>query len=155
MIRTVRGPIECSAAGRILPHEHLIVDATPLFVAPPSHAPQASLEQRISLQTAGDIRMYPYSSADNLLFDNVADATRELVWYGAYGSTIADVTTHGIGTGSPHRKRSLEPLVHLSEATGVHIVAGEDSSFYHCVIVYHYGHWFSGASLCCRSPVCV
>lgn len=117
-VQTVLGPVDPTAIGPTLAHEHLLIDFQVAF-HPPREASQLALVYApLSLENLGWVRRNWNSNLDNLrLWDEataVAEATR---FQRAGGSCIVDATTIGIG-------RDPLALARIARATGLHIVMG-------------------------------
>lgn len=106
--------------GRTLTHEHLALDFNKFYVAPPSEL-EYYLTEKINLQNIGFVKQYPYSSRDNVNFNdtntNAAVFTEVRLFKKFGGGTIVENTSHGI-------KRDIALMKKVSEATGVHIIVG-------------------------------
>jgi phosphotriesterase-related protein len=123
-IITVQGPIDSRQAGKILPHEHVLIDLTNQY-RPFQEASKASWgTQKVSLETRDILSRNPLALKDNLLIDDVECAEKEvLAFKRAGGGTIVDVTSVGLG-------RDPVALRSISSAVGVQIVAGS-GYYYH------------------------
>lgn len=117
--QTVLGPVPCTALGRVLPHEHLLIDLRHVaFQEPEDERGRALAREPLTLDHLGWIRRHWTSSLDNLVQLDEALATTELRAFAATGGgTLVDATVPGIG-------RDPAALVRISRATGVHIVMG-------------------------------
>ena len=120
--QTVCGPVPCSDLGRVLPHEHLLIDLRAVAFQEPSDERGRALARRpIAMEHLGWVRRHWTSSLDNLYQLDEALATAELrVFAETGGGTIVDATVPGIG-------RDPAALARISAATGVHIVMGAGS----------------------------
>ena len=115
---TVCGEILPDELGITLAHEHLLVDVTCRHR--PTTDPYFSeiAQQPVNMQILGDLRRNPLISPDSLRLNDPDLAIEELRHYkAAGGQSLMDHTTRWIG-GNP------TALKQISEATGVHIVAG-------------------------------
>lgn len=122
-VQTVLGLLEPSQLGNVLMHEHILVDARPLSVPAPSHAPKDLASLPFDMASLGHIRQFPYSHMDNLMCFSDEVSLAELKWFlEAGGSTIVDVTTRGIGIEAG--RRNGERMASLSRLSGVNIVCG-------------------------------
>ena len=114
------GEIDPNLLGRTLTHEHLALDFEFFHCAPPDEF-KSFFQQRISMQTLGYVRQYPYSSLENVHFhdSNALEATKmDVELYKKFGGgSIVENSSHGL-------KRNLEHMVDVSKSTGVHIIAG-------------------------------
>jgi phosphotriesterase-related protein len=114
--QTVLGPVEPSALGVVMPHEHLFVDLTCMFDPPTQASDRSRAYVPFSLEHLGWIRTHYFRHHPNLVLDDEETAAFEMGLYkAAGGSTIVDVSTPGIG-------RDPLALARLSRATGVHVV---------------------------------
>jgi phosphotriesterase-related protein len=114
--QTVLGPVDPSALGVVLPHEHLFVDLTCMFDPPTQASDRSRAYAPFSLEHLGWIRTHYFRHHPNLTLDDEEVAASEVGLYkAAGGSTIVDVSTPGIG-------RDPLALARLSRATGVHVV---------------------------------
>jgi phosphotriesterase-related protein len=110
----VLGPVPADALGFVLPHEHLTVDNRI------HHAPQPGIDPSggVTAERYGELRVYPHAVPDNLVLDDDAAVLADLRRYRALGgTTLVELTPKGMG-------RDLARLRHLSEASGVTIIAG-------------------------------
>jgi phosphotriesterase-related protein len=113
MVATVAGEVPAEALGRVLPHEHVLCDLTPMGLRDPFVA-----ETEITLANAFEVAYRPNAHKGNHLLtrrDVAADELRRFAAAG--GTTICDLTTEGIAP-DPEGLRSL------SLETGVAIVMG-------------------------------
>ncbi|MGF9693956.1 hypothetical protein AAIH46_14175 [Rhizobium sp. 0TCS1.26] len=112
-VQTVRGPLHAQELGMVLMHEHILCDLTPAArrVAP-------AKEVVITLDNVFDVTYRPNDYPGNHRLQDLGIAASEVARYRAVGgSTIVEMTTGGL---SP----DVDNLRHISEQTGVHIVAG-------------------------------
>ncbi|XP_037954000.1 phosphotriesterase-related protein-like [Teleopsis dalmanni] len=120
IVQTVLGTIEPNLLGRTLTHEHIALDFEGFHCEPPTEF-KSALESKISMETLGYIRQYPYSSLENVRFydENSRDAAKkDVALYKQFGGgTIVENSSHGL-------KRNLDFMVDVSKSTGVHIIAG-------------------------------
>ncbi|XP_020712063.2 phosphotriesterase-related protein [Athalia rosae] len=120
MIETVLGPVELSALGKILTHEHLALDFTGFYVPPPPKLTNY-FDKKITLQNVGLVKQYPYASMHNVTFndkdthDAILSDVQLLHKFG--GGTIIENTSHGL-------RRDIPFMQHINLATGIHVVAG-------------------------------
>src|SRR5262249_56640080 len=105
----VRGMVDSSALGIVLPHEHLNTDARFLCQAP-------SLERApITAIPSADLKRRPMDYMDNLDMREEPAAVEEAARFGhAGGRTIVDLTTNEIG-------RDPALLARISTATGLNV----------------------------------
>lgn len=117
-VMTVTGPVEVTDLGRTLPHEHLVIDLTPYVEELSRYQDLPHEEEEVGLANLGAIRGNPYGNRDNCVLDSTDLAIREVeLLKAAGGRTIVDATNDDIGS-DPTALRTI------SEATGVHVVAG-------------------------------
>ncbi|WP_127126955.1 phosphotriesterase [Georgenia sp. SYP-B2076] len=117
---TVRGPVDSSALGPTLTHEHILGDVMSWWQrsTSPGLDPDVFAEQPVSPPLLWDLKHDPFGNKDNCRLDDVDVAVEEVRRFAALGgSTILEATGLGIG-------RNLAGLREVSERTGVHIVAG-------------------------------
>ncbi len=117
--QTVLGPVACADLGRVLPHEHLLIDLRDVaFQEPEDERGRALARRPIAMEHLGWVRRHWTSSVDNLVQLDEAVAIAELrVFAETGGGTIVDATVPGIGW-------DPAALARISAATGVHIVMG-------------------------------
>lgn len=120
--QTVLGPVPCSELGRVLPHEHLLIDLRGVaFQEPEDERGRSLARQPLSMERLGWVRRHWTSSLDNLVQLDEQLAIDELHAFAETGGgTLVDVTVPGIG-------RDPAALARISRATGVHIVMGAGS----------------------------
>lgn len=114
---TVRGPVEADQLGVVSPHEHLLIDLTYRWSAPPDPELRAVAEAPLTMDRLGFARRNMGLIRDNLVLDDVQmgiDGLRELKAAG--GGTVVDCSQDGIG-------RDVRALRFMSEAADVHVVA--------------------------------
>ncbi|XP_055847843.1 phosphotriesterase-related protein-like, partial [Episyrphus balteatus] len=116
----VLGPISPNLLGRTLTHEHLEVDLEK-FLCPPPNEFKEFFEKKISLETIGYVRQYPYSSFENIKFcdeESRSAVKKDIALYKKYGGGgIVENTSIGL-------TRNLELMVDIQKETGVNIIAG-------------------------------
>ncbi|KAL0822243.1 hypothetical protein ABMA28_004370 [Loxostege sticticalis] len=119
-VQTVLGDVSPDDLGRTLTHEHLAMDFTHFYRKPPK-ALADQFNAGFTLEKAGYLRQYPYSSKFNLVLndsmsrDAVFNDVASFKKYG--GGTIVENSTEGL-------ERDLAFSKEVSKNTGVHIVAG-------------------------------
>lgn len=117
-VMTVTGPIDGSALGVVLPHEHVQLDLRCLF-APPTNPNRAWIvDAAVTPELYPQLLADPYHCRDNLVLDDAKGAVEELLRFRRQGGvTVVDLSSFPIG---PY------PLAlrDVSEATGLNIVAG-------------------------------
>ncbi|XP_030376214.1 phosphotriesterase-related protein [Scaptodrosophila lebanonensis] len=119
-VQTVLGNITPNLLGRTLTHEHVALDFE-YFYRPPPEDFRAQLTKKISMATLGFVRMYPYSSKENVRFydeEALEAAKKDVLLYKQYGGgSIVENSSYGL-------KRNLGFIVELAQSTGVHFIAG-------------------------------
>ncbi|XP_034487998.1 phosphotriesterase-related protein [Drosophila innubila] len=119
-IETVLGSIPSNLLGRTLTHEHVALDFEHFYKAPPTDF-ESELDKKISMTTLGYVRLYPYSSRENVRFydDEALQASRKdvLLYKKHGGGAIVENSSYGL-------KRNLDFIVDLAKTTGVHFIAG-------------------------------
>ena len=116
MITTVCGDIAREELGKVLPHEHLLIDLR-VFTNPPKDG-KGVFYDKLAMENLRYVRKDPYSIRDNAIMDDEAIAIREAEFFReAGGGTIVDVTLDTIG-------RDPEALKRISRAAGVNVVMG-------------------------------
>ncbi|XP_012284911.1 phosphotriesterase-related protein [Orussus abietinus] len=119
-VQTVRGPVKLTELGRTLTHEHLALDFHHFYVSPPKHL-EKFFDHVIRVDNVGVLRQYPYSSRENLTFNDessyeaVLEDVKLFKKFG--GGTIVENTTHGL-------QRDVSMMKKVSEGSGVHVIAG-------------------------------
>jgi phosphotriesterase-related protein len=116
-VQTVRGPIDPSDLGVVLPHEHLLVDISSYFVEPDEAGREAAYAP-LTIENLGQVRRNNFILRDNLTLDDrdlIAEEVR--AFKAAGGGTIVELSNEGLG-------RDPQGLVEVSQATGVHVVMG-------------------------------
>ena len=122
-VQTVLGPIDPSDLGTTLTHEHLLIDLSVLFQAPPVEASAKDIfYSSLTPETLGYIRYHHAANYDNSRLLDVDTAIDEAGLYKQYGGvSLVDATSIGIS-------RDPIGLARISRATGVNIVMG--AAFY-------------------------
>jgi phosphotriesterase-related protein len=119
-VTTVRGPVPVSALGVTLTHEHVLNDVTSWSHRTTSRGWDAEdlAARPVTGDLVWDLRQDPFANRDNCRLDDLELAIEEVARYAALGGrTLVETTGLGIG-------RDLAGLRRVSEATGVHIIAG-------------------------------
>ena len=117
-IMTVTGPIDTTALGITLAHEHLFLDLRNQWVVPADPEERRLAEQKVGPENLAKLRQNPFLLADNLLLDDMELTVAEVTPFQQRGGkTIVDCTSEGIC-------RAPEKLRELSRRTGLQIVAG-------------------------------
>lgn len=119
-VQTVLGPVSSNLLGRTLTHEHFALDFQGIYIPPPDDL-KPFLNKRLTLQNVGFIRQYPFSNVDNCRLgdEDARDAfRRDLELFKKFGgATIVENSSHGL-------KRNLDFMLEISNALGIHVVAG-------------------------------
>jgi len=117
-IVTVQGEIAPSDLGVTLAHEHLLIDVSCRLRPATDRYLEGVARQPVNASILSDLRRNPLISRDSLQLTDESVAIEELRLYKeAGGHSLIDHTTRWIG-GNP------AALKRISQATGVHIVAG-------------------------------
>lgn len=116
MVNTVCGAIDKKELGKVLPHEHLLIDLDVFAIETPENS--QVFHQKLSMSNLHHVLRDPYFIRDNAIMDSVDVAIKEVELFAkAGGRTIVDVTLDDIG-------RDPLKLKTISEKTGVNIVMG-------------------------------
>jgi len=103
-----------------LTHEHVALDFEHFYRPPPPDF-ESELKAKISMSTLGYVRLYPYSSKENVRFydgEALEAAKKDVLLYKKHGGgSIVENSSYGL-------KRNLEFIVELAKSTGVHFIAG-------------------------------
>ena len=116
-IQTVLGAIDPDEMGVTMPHEHLLVDVSPLYVEPTTSSDKFMSRQPITIENLWWMRYHYNNHLDNLRLDDEQVAIEEALLYKREGGrTIVDATTIG---------EAPDPLglARISRVTGLHVVA--------------------------------
>ena len=117
-VMTVCGPIAPLDLGMTLMHEHVFIDLSFLWDPPTYEWQRPLVDAELTLATRGLLNVDPYVSRANLVLDELEVAIAELSPFRLLGgSSLVDLTPIGI-------KPQPAQLRHVSERSGVHIVAG-------------------------------
>jgi phosphotriesterase-related protein len=109
-----------SEMGLTLPHEHIFVDARPLWSKPSREDKAKLVDARVSMEILGFLRHDMAVCKDNLVLDDPETAAKELLDFKALGGkTVVDVTSRGLSP--PNRPTALRDL---SNKVGLNIIAG-------------------------------
>lgn len=119
-VQTVLGTITPNLLGRTLTHEHVALDFEHFYRPPPPDF-ESELKAKISMSTLGYVRLYPYSSKENVRFydgEALEAAKKDVLLYKKHGGgSFVENSSYGL-------KRNLEFIVELAKSTGVHFIAG-------------------------------
>lgn len=119
-VMTVRGPVPVTEMGLTLNHEHVLNDVSSWSHRTTSRGwdPEDLARRPVTEDILWDLRQDPFANLDNCRLDDLAAATEEVARYAALGGrTLVEASGFGVG-------RDLAGLRAVSEATGVHIIAG-------------------------------
>ena len=115
---TVLGPKNTNELGKVICHEHLLIDFNVVFQNPHNPKELHLKDEKLSLSNLGWIKKFWVSNKDNLLIDDIEISINELNhFYKAQGNTIVDVTSIGLS-------RNPSALKIISQRTGVNIIMG-------------------------------
>lgn len=120
IVTTVTGPIESSAIGLCLNHEHILNDVMSWWHRSSSVGldPDEFARKAVGIEDVWDLKHDPFGNLDNCRLDDLDVAVEEVARFAALGGrTIVDATGMSIG-------RNLAGLRAVSERTGVQIIAG-------------------------------
>ena len=113
---TVKGAVDKSQLGVVLPHEHLLIDLE-LFTAAPLGG-ESVFYDKLSIENLRYVKKDPYSILDNAKMDSEQTAVQEMLLFKkSGGSTVVDVTLDSIG-------RDAAALRRISDKSGVNIIMG-------------------------------
>ncbi|MHA2428663.1 MAG: phosphotriesterase family protein [Candidatus Hermodarchaeia archaeon] len=116
--QTVLGTLDANDLGITLPHEHLLCDASFMFIEPRNVSQKALAYEPVKIENLGWIRKNKVYCLDNLrLWDEELALLELLRFKKVGGSTIVDVTNIGLG-------RDPMGLTRISRATDVNIIMG-------------------------------
>ena len=120
-VMTVCGPINPKELGRVICHEHLLIDFRVVLNEPPNKKDIHYMKEKVALSNLGWIRTYWNSNEDNLLLEDVADSIEEMVDFKLNGGqSLVEVTPLGpTRVEGQHKKLKM-----ISEKTGVNIIMG-------------------------------
>jgi len=115
---TVLGPKDTNQLGKVICHEHLLIDFNVVFQNPPNPKELHLKDEKLNLSNLGWIKKFWVSNKDNLLIDDIEISINELKhFYKAQGNTIVDVTSIGLS-------RNPSALKIISQRTGVNVIMG-------------------------------
>ena len=119
-VQTVTGPLSSRDLGVTLIHEHLLVDTSKYFHAPPPGDKRRNVvvDAPMAAEYAGLLRNDPFLCRDNMRLDDPQLAIEELsLFTEARGRTIVDPTCNGIG-------RNPRALREIAQAAEINVVMG-------------------------------
>lgn len=116
--QTVLGPVEPSALGLTITHEHLLVDVSCAFIEPAEVGERHRAYEPITLENLGWVHQNRNSSWPNLFLDDESLAVEEALYYKhAGGCTMVEMSNIGM-------RRDAAALARISRATSLHIIMG-------------------------------
>ena len=120
-VMTVCGPINPKDLGKVICHEHLLIDFRFVLNEPPNKKDIHYMKEKITLSNLGWIRTYWNSNEDNLLLEDVNDSIEEMIDFKLNGGqSLVEVTPLGpTRVVDQHKKLKL-----ISEKTGINIIMG-------------------------------
>jgi phosphotriesterase-related protein len=114
----VLGDIPIEQLGITLTHEHLLLDTLVWVTPSEKDGLKFLVDAPVRMENLGELRLAPFISKDNMIFEDPDLMLEELMHYKkAGGNTIVDCTTIGIG-------RNITFLKKAAEVTGLNIIAG-------------------------------
>lgn len=119
-ITTVTGPIDSADLGVTSTHEHIVNDVTSWWKASTSRGwdPEEYAAHPVTMDILWDLKHDPFGNQPNLRLDDDELAIEEVGRFARLGgATIVDATGLGLG-------RDLRRLRHVSQQTGIQIIAG-------------------------------
>lgn len=117
-VMTVLGPMDATALGATITHEHLFIDLSCYLTPPKPGEDQGTFFDPVTIKNLHTLHRDPYGNRDNCILNDVELAIREVERFKALGGrTIVDVTLVDIG-------RDVSALAEVSRRTGLNIVAG-------------------------------
>lgn len=133
VVTTVLGDVDSSTLGVVLPHEHLIANATAQWMPPEEDEALAASLETYGLANRGAVQMAPFSFREAMFQVDAPVALDELRSAAAEGvGTVVELSIPGIG-------REPAVLRALAQLAGTHIVmgCGEYVEFAHSPYVSH------------------
>ncbi|MCX5838496.1 MAG: phosphotriesterase-related protein [Deltaproteobacteria bacterium] len=116
--QTVLGRVRADALGITLPHEHLFIDASVLFVEPPEASQRKIAHEPVSLENLSWVLYHQFNNLDNTrLLDEDLVIKEVMLYKKEGGGTIVDVTNTGLG-------RDPLAIARISRTTGMHVIMG-------------------------------
>ncbi|AMM86015.1 phosphotriesterase [Martelella sp. AD-3] len=117
-VMTVNGPVNASALGVTLMHEHVLNDCTCWWNPPKTPERQHLADSFICMEILSELRQDPFVNRHNITLDDEKLAITELKsFFDAGGRTLVEPTCQGIG-------RNPEAMQRIADATGLNIVIG-------------------------------
>jgi len=133
IVTTVLGDVNSSDLGVVLPHEHLIANATAQWTPPEDPGALEAALQTYGMHNRGAVQMAPFSFREAMFQLDAPVALSELREAAAHGvGTVVELSIPGIG-------REPAVLKALSRLAGVHVVmgCGEYVEFAHSPYIAH------------------
>ncbi|MBN1855430.1 MAG: hypothetical protein JW846_00580 [Dehalococcoidia bacterium] len=116
--QTVLGTVDGKDLGVTLPHEHVLMDGSALYVEPVESSKKGIASKPVALNLLSWLRYHPFENKDNLqLFDEEVQTAEVLLFKAAGGRTIVDQGNNGLG-------RDWNALARISRLTGLNIIMG-------------------------------
>lgn len=117
-VQTVLGIIDGDDLGITLPHEHLVIDLSVVFIEPSAASEKPLAYQPVTFENLSWVKYNSWHSLDCLRLQDVQLAIDEAMRFKqAGGNTIFDATSIGLG-------RDPGALVRIAQATGLNIIMG-------------------------------
>jgi phosphotriesterase-related protein len=117
-VQTVLGPVDPSALGPTVTHEHLLIDLRPYFTMPQEATARADVDRPFTLDMVGRGRSIFLYNYDHMTLLDEGTAVDEIGRYALWGGgSLVDATSIGIA-------RDPRALARISRATGLNIVMG-------------------------------
>ena len=116
--QTVLGTVDGKDLGITLPHEHVLMDGSALYVEPAESSDKGRGFQPVDMSLLSWLRYHPFENRENLqLFDEDIQTKEILLFKAAGGKTIVDQGNNGLG-------RDWDALARISRLTGLNIIMG-------------------------------
>ena len=117
-VLTVLGPIIPKSLGKVICHEHLLIDFRVVLQDPPDDKDLYLKNENLTLSNLGWIKQFWVCNKENLVLDDPQVAINEVNnFMDAGGNTIVDVTSIGLS-------RNPSALKFISQKTGVNVIMG-------------------------------
>ena len=117
-VQTVLGRVSADALGITLPHEHLFVDASCLFLEPQEASLKEIAHAPVSLENLSWVLYHQFNNLDNTrLLDEELVIKEVMLYKKEGGGAIVDVTNIGLG-------REPLAIARISRTTGMHVIMG-------------------------------
>jgi len=117
-VQTVLGTIDPEKLGVTLPHEHLIADITPYFIAPGEGTEKAMAHHPVTIDILWWLRYHLYQNLDDMELLDEQLAIEEVTRFkNAGGDSLVEMSNIGL-------LRDPLALARISRATGLNIIMG-------------------------------